>query len=156
MSFELTWMPLITITEDAVKTRLSAPELAALQNSALASGQTSPLAEITAGVVAEARGYIPTQYVLEEGDKVPDTFAHHVLAMIRYRLITRLPIGKQLLDEARQKEYDAALSFFRQVAANNIRIPQPVVESVEKSAGPSVAVVSSAPSRFNRKSLNAL
>lgn len=101
--FNMAW---ISITEDLVKTRLTGPELTALKSAATASGQTGVLADVISGVVKEWRGRMRRWHTLAAGSTVPDELEHHVLAMVRYRLFTRLPGMKGLLDELRVREYD--------------------------------------------------
>ncbi len=102
-------MAWISITEDLVKTRLTGAELTALKSAALAPGQTGVLTDVIGGVVKEWRGRIRRWHPLAAGATLPDELEHHVLAVIRYRLFTRLPGMKGLLDELRVKEYDAAM-----------------------------------------------
>lgn len=101
-------MAWIAITEHYVKTRLAGAELNALKTAALAPGQSNPLTEIIANTVQEWRGKLRRYHALETGDTVPEELAIHVLAMIRFRLITRLPGMRSLLDENRKDEWEKA------------------------------------------------
>jgi len=101
-------MAWISITEDLVKTRLTGPELSALKSAALAAGQTGVLDDVIRGVILEWRGCLRRWHPMGAGQTLPDELLHHTLAMIRYRLFTRLPGMKALLDDLRVKEYEAA------------------------------------------------
>jgi phage gp36-like protein len=114
------------ITATEVKTRLTGAELTALQTVALASGQTDPLVEIIEQVVDEVRGYISanTSNTLGASGTVPSKLISAALAIIRYRLCTRLPV-KSLLTEDRVKENEAAIRLLEQVAAGKFAIEDP-------------------------------
>jgi hypothetical protein len=125
-----------TITVENVKTRLTGAELTALQSSALASGQSDPLPEICVQVVDEVRGYIAAGgFALETGTTVPSKLLGASLAIIRYRLATRLPV-KSLLDDNRVKENEAAIRLLESVAARRFLIEEPTTASTEAIGGP--------------------
>lgn len=126
-------MPWITPSVTNVKTRLAGAELTALQTSALATGQTDPTALIIAGVVKELRGRLRNRCVLEAGDTIPDNWEHHCLAIIRYRLFTRLP-GTSFITQQRQQEYDDAVESFRQLGP--ILPDDPITVDTVAAAGP--------------------
>jgi phage gp36-like protein len=119
-------MAWITITESDVQTRLAGAELTALKSAALATGQTSPLSDIIAHVVDEMRGYIAAcaANTLGQAGTIPAKLLSAALAMIRYRLATRLPV-KSLLTEDRVKENEAAIRLLEQVAACKFAIEEP-------------------------------
>jgi len=120
-------MSWITITESNVQTKLAGAELTALKSFALASGQTSPLTEIIEQVVDEIRGYVAAcaRNTLGVAGTIPAKLLSAALAMIRYRLATRLPI-KSLLTDDRVKENEAAIRLLEQVAACKFAIEDPV------------------------------
>lgn len=107
-------MPWISLTVADVNTRLAGAELTALQSAALATGQPDPTEDIVGKVIKECRGRLRNQTRLEEGNTIPDNWAHHCLAVIRYRLYTRLPLA-QFLTAPRQREYDDAMEAFKQL-----------------------------------------
>lgn len=115
-----------TITSTNVKTRLAGAELTALQTAALATGQTDPLVDVIAQVVDEVRGYISAnpKNTLGAAATIPAKLLGAALAIIRYRLATRLP-AKSFLTEDRVKENDAAIRLLEQVAANKFAIEDP-------------------------------
>ena len=104
-----------SLTADDVLTRLAGVELEAYRTAAKADGQVDPLTEILAGVVAEVRSRIAAGSGNQLGAEgtLPDAVRHHGLAMVRFRLITRLPLR---VAEDRRKEYEDALAFLDQVA----------------------------------------
>lgn len=148
----------VELTEDDVRTRLSASELAALEGEELAEGQDSPLEDILSGVVREVRGRVAAcaSNALGDGDTIPDELLHHALAIVRYRLCTRLPGMEALLDDRRTREYDAAMSALRDVAACKFAIEQPAIESDERVAGPAVELVSSRERKATRERMEGL
>jgi len=76
--------------------------------------------------VQEVRGYIAgnPKNVLAEGETVPEECEDSALALIRFRLCSRLPVSS-LLTDARKSEKDEALTFLRDVAAGRIALVQP-------------------------------
>mgnify|MGYP003609792862 CR=1 FL=1 len=115
-----------TITSTNVKTRLAGAELTALQTAALATGQADPLIEVIADVVDEVRGYISAnpKNTLGAAATVPSKLLSATLAIIRYRLATRLP-AKAFLTQDRIDENNAAIRLLEQVAANKFAIEDP-------------------------------
>ena len=115
-----------TITSTNVKTRLAGAELTALQTSALASGQADPLIEVTANVIDEVRGYIAAnpKNTLGAASTVPSKLVSATLAIIRYRLATRLPT-KAFLTQDRVDENNAAIRLLEQVAAGKFAVEDP-------------------------------
>ena len=125
-----------TLSSENVKTRLTGPELSALQSAALASGQADPLPEIITAVIDEVRGYISAGgHALETGITVPSKLVSASLAIIRYRLATRLPV-KSLLDENRVREYQDAQKLLERVADGRFAIEEPVTETTEVQGAP--------------------
>jgi hypothetical protein len=101
-------MSWITLSVEDVKTRLTGAEVTALQSAALASGQSDPLPDIVSKTVKELRGRLRNLGTLEAGEMIPDSWAHHALAIIRHRLATRLP-ASTILTEERIAEYQDAI-----------------------------------------------
>lgn len=131
-----------TLTSSDVKTRLTGAELAALQTAALAAGQTDPLPDILAQVTSEARGYIAAnpKNSLGAAGTLPSKLLSAALAIIRYRLATRLPV-KSLLTEDRVKENEQAIRLLEQVAADKFAVEDPVsgehhVLAIEQASTP--------------------
>ena len=131
-----------TLTTENVKTRLTGSELTALQTSALADGQADPLPEIITTVVDEVRGYISAGgYTLETGTTVPSKLVSATLAIIRYRLATRLPV-KSLLDENRVREYQDAVKLLERVADGKFAIEEATTATTETIGGASPSMTS--------------
>jgi len=105
-------------------TSLTGPETAAFRTAALKGGQADPLPETIRMAVAEARGYIAgcSHNRLAAGDTVPDAMIHHVVAIVRFRMITRLGIK---VNDDREQEYKDARTYLRDVSACRIGMEQP-------------------------------
>jgi phage gp36-like protein len=131
-------MAWISITTSDVQTRLTGPELSATQQVALASGQTNPLPEIIEQVVDEIRGYIAAYggNTLGSGTTIPQKLLGAALAMIRYRLATRLPV-RSLLTQERVDENREAIRLLERVADGGFRIEEPTEADTETHAAPS-------------------
>ena len=96
------------LDETSVLSRLTDTEATALKTAATRGGQPDVVAEIIGQVVSDWRGLLRRHHVLAEGATIPSEIESHVLAEIRYRLFTRLPGMKALLDERRVAEWDEA------------------------------------------------
>ena len=130
-------MPWIPITEAMVRTRLAGAELNALQNAALGDNQTDPLPEIVAQVVDEVRGYVAAGGVtLGAGSTIPSKLQSATLAIIRYRLATRLPV-KSFLTEDRKTENADALRLLNRVADGKYAVEEPTDPDAESIGAPS-------------------
>ena len=129
-------MAWISIEEDDVKTRLAGTELSSYQTVALASGQSDPLPEIISQVVNEVRGYIAAcaSNTLGDGETIPDKLLAAALAMIRYRLTTRLPIE---VTEQRELEYKEAIRLLERVSECKFAIEEPEEADDEEISSPS-------------------
>lgn len=130
------------ITENDVLQSVSAPERDAIQTAAVDESQPLPIASVILTAVADARGRIAAYppNALSEGPTVPETLVHHVVAIIRWRLLTRLPV-KSLATEARQLEYKEALNALEAVANGKYSIEQPTSPDPEprKQIRPSIS-----------------
>lgn len=133
-----TAMSWISITEAYVRTRLSGPELTALKSAALAAGQTNPLTDIVSKTVAEWRGKLRRYHTLGDGETIPDELEIHVLSMIRYRMITRLPGMKALLDDARVDEWEKANYALNNLDEYVFEAPTTEDTSTSSSSGPRI------------------
>lgn len=133
----------IEITAADVQTRLAGAELSAYRSAGMAAGQADPLPEIISAVVNEVRGYVAAcaRNTLGAGATIPDKLKSTALAMVRYRLITRLPLT---IGEERKQEYRDALDLLREVAACRFAVEEP--ETPEESE----AIATSLPSMGTR------
>ena len=120
-------MAWISITEDDVLTRVSGPEAQAYRTAAKASGQEDPLPEVIAAVVDEVRGYVSAcrENSLGADGKIPPRLKHTALAMIRWRLINRLPIRSEALLDTRRHDNDEAIRLLQRVAECKYRVEDP-------------------------------
>ncbi|HTG44938.1 MAG TPA: phage protein Gp36 family protein [Verrucomicrobiae bacterium] len=125
------------LTATEVKTRLSGPELTALQSSALASGQADPLPDVIAQVTDEIRGYIAaaSRNTLGAAGTLPPQVRSAALAIVRWRLGGRLAVGSvgsMMQGESRRKEYEDALGLLKDIAASRFAVEQPETEGTEE------------------------
>lgn len=150
-------MSWISITEAAVQTRLSKPELSALQTVALADFQDDPLPEVIAQVVSEIRGYVSAcaRNKLGPDGTVPDELLSAAVNRIRFELATRLP-APGLLTEARKEANSAAVRLLERVAGCAFAIVQPESPADDQPAGPAVQLVSKPSRHFTRERMNGL
>lgn len=138
------------ITEADVLTSLTGPEADALRVAALKAGQDDPMTEILGTAVQEARGYIAgcKTNTLAAGDTLPDATIHHVVAIVRYRMMSRLGMK---VSEGRGQEYKDARSFLRDVSACRVGIEAPDGGSESDTSFPSATpTVKSRSRRFSR------
>ena len=141
------WRPL---TEDDILQSVSAPERDAIQTAAADPDQPLPIGAVIATAVADARGRLAAHSgnVLEEGMTLPETLVHHVVSIVRWRLLTRLPIDR-LATDARKLEYQEALKALADVAAGRYAIEQPVIADTEERVTFSPSI-SARPPKFGR------
>lgn len=133
---------------------MSSPELDAINAAAIGLGQ-DPLADITATAVNEARAHIadfPSNR-LAAGATVPERVVHHIVAIIRYRMMTRLDMS---VSEDRRAEYRAATRFFERVSEGKVAIESPTGETEATSAGGRVETLAQRPRIAGRNQLNGL
>jgi phage gp36-like protein len=126
-------MAWVEITEADVQTRLAGAELSAYRSAAKASGQADPLSEIITAVVDEVRGYIAAcdRNTLGAGTTIPSKLKSATLNLIRYRLITRLPIA---ISDERKEEYRDAINLLERVSDCRFAVEDPITESTETIA----------------------
>lgn len=99
-------MAWIELTEMEVLSRLANDEVEALKTAATNSEQPDVVSKIISMCVQEWRGLIRRHHAVSGGNTIPAELEGHVLADIRYRLFTRLPGMKALLDDRRVAEWD--------------------------------------------------
>lgn len=128
-------MPWTTLTVTHVRELLSGPELQAAQTAALATDQTDPLAGVVEQTVREVRGYVAANSANKlsaNQAEVPGNLMRTALAIVRYRLVSRLPVAS-LVTEGRRKEYEDAIALLRDVAAGRyaVDVPESVATTSE-------------------------
>lgn len=150
--------PIITmwreITEADVQGVLSAPELAAYQEAAVADGQ-NPMVDLITGVVHQARGYIADNPAnrLAEGLTLPERCIRSALHMLRPDLLTRIDL--EVSDDRRSAAREA-IRFFERVADGKVQIEQPTGAIDDSGASTQVEVVSSNERQATREKLSGL
>ncbi|WP_397379592.1 phage protein Gp36 family protein [Prosthecobacter sp.] len=151
-----------TIIIDDVKGVVSASEYNSITTASLPDGKTGTqlVEEVISNAIAEARGYIAAEAsnVLGIEGTVPDELRATLLVIVRYRIFTRLPKMKALLDDLRVKEYDEAMRKLRDVSAGNFKLVQPVTpaEPAQQAGGGSVGLVSKGKKRMRRENTGGL
>jgi len=151
-----------TISIDDVKGALSAAEYSGVTTASLPDGRTGTelVEEVIANAISEARGYIAADAsnVLGVEGTVPDELRASVLVIIRYRIFTRLPKMKALLDELRTREYDEAMRKLRDVSAGKFKLVQPVTpaDPNQQAGGGSIGLISKTKRRMSRDNLGGL
>lgn len=143
------------LTRDDVLRVLTEPETAAYESAAKGAEQ-DVIAEVLESVVNECRSAIadhaPNQ--LAAGLTLPDRALHHAVAIIRFRLLTRLDIT---VSEDRRTEYHDARKFFDAVAEGRRQIELPDgALSTEAAPGQAIEVVNSSPREMTRESMKGL
>jgi hypothetical protein len=137
------------LTADAIKGRLTKPELTALLTAAKQTEQTEAglLADAIATVTSEVRGYVSacSRNQLGADGTIPDELLSSALALLRRYLFTRLPGMKALYDQIREEETKDALQRLRDTAACKFAIVQPTAPAPasEQAGGGSISVVTS-------------
>jgi len=128
----------ILLTVDAFRSRLTSAELTALRTVQVDTHQPDPADEALRRSVEEARGYLGARPGGKLGPMrtVPPQLEGPVMDLARYRLCTRLAVGRvgsTLLPEAREQEYKDALRLLRDVAAGKYSVEDP--EDVSETLG---------------------
>lgn len=82
------------------------------------------LPDIMESAVMEARGRIAACKTnsLAEGLTLPEGVIHHVVAIIRYRLLSRIGMT---VKESREQEYKDARRFLEEVSRCKVAVPDP-------------------------------
>lgn len=109
-----------TLTEADVLAALNTAESSAYQTAVVAEGQ-DVLADITGQVVQECRAHIADCHnnTLAAGATLPERVIYHAVALIRFRMMTRLDI--EVSDDRRREQRDA-VEFFRRVSECKVAI----------------------------------
>jgi len=147
-------MSWITLTANDARSAMNAAELSAYQVAVIGVDQ-DPLADITETAVNEARGFIGDckENQLAEGLTVPERIVHHVLAIIRFRMLTRLDLT---VSDDRRTEYKDARRFLERVSECKVQIEQPVGAVDTSGASQSIELVESTTKQWTRKKQSGL
>lgn len=120
-----------TLSEDAIRSQLGGAELQALRTVQTETGQSDPLAEVVTMVIAQVRSYIPVLRAdpSRAAGLLPESLHGVAIDVARHRLATRLAVGAKaaawLNSEPRQKAYEEAISYLRDVARGLIAVESP-------------------------------
>lgn len=131
------------MTAADILTSLTNKEKVAVSTLQLGTGQADPVVETILSVVLEARSRIAARpgNSLGTGNTVPAGIIHHLIAIARYRLLSRLPIDS-LVTEARTQEYRDARKFLEDIAAGKVAIEPPVsADTTPANSSPTAEVV---------------
>lgn len=150
-------MSWITITEADVVTKLSGPELAAMQSAALKAAQVPPLPPIITEITNEIRGYVAgcAKNTLGSGATIPEELLGTAISRIRFELATRLPVTS-LLTEDRRTANANAIALLRDVARCAFAIINPETPAADQASGTSTQLVSSTTRRASSSKLKGL
>lgn len=135
-------MAWITLTSADLRNRLSDVEFSSVGEAQLAAGQTveSVLAEVFEGVVRLIRGHAARKNTLGPAGTIPDETKDAALAILRFRVFTRLPdLG--LLSDDRRTEYKDAMKLLDALGRGDFVIEAPAEASTEISAATSASEV---------------
>jgi anti-sigma factor ChrR (cupin superfamily) len=125
-------MAWVTLTEAELHGQLSAAELGLVRQSAR-PGQPDPVTAALADAVELARGYAAAVMAPGAAGTVPAQLRGAVLAIARWRVLSRLPSGKDLLTDARRVDHDEAQKLLREVAAGRFAL-DPAIGAAPASA----------------------
>jgi hypothetical protein len=130
-------MSWITITEEDLKTRLSADELAAVR-AQIGANDNDPVAGIITAVTNLVRGYVGVQYVTGDVGTIPEKLLDSALSIVCVRLLSRLPMS---ISQTRLDEKSEALKLLDQVAKGLFDIDEPEIRTTESSGltGPKIS-----------------
>ncbi|MGB1224824.1 MAG: hypothetical protein ACPHCN_11865 [Mycobacterium sp.] len=135
------------VTEDDILSALTSAEMGAYRRASVKDGQ-NPLQQAIESSVTEMRGRIAAcdRNRLAPGMTVPPEVLHHLLATIRYRFLSRLPIS---ISDERTKEFDKATAFARDVSRCDVAVEQPPAGDVSPAdySGPVSPCANPSPGR---------
>ncbi|MDR2981861.1 MAG: DUF1320 domain-containing protein [Puniceicoccales bacterium] len=145
-------MAWISLTVERVASRLTGPEMDAVESAAKDPRQPDPLKEVVEFTVNEIRGRVKAcrKNKLGPAGTIPDQLVGTALAIIRFRLLSRLPVPA-LNTPAREKEYDDAIKLLADVASCKFALEVPDELGPEQMPGGGSPHVRSRPRIFSRK-----
>ena len=124
----------ITIQLSDVFSRLTQPEVSALQTKVLGPGQTDPIGEEIVGALQEVRGYVgnaPRNLPLGSGLSIPSELKGAALSLIVVRAASRLPTKLMLTDE-RTRAASEAIALLGRVADAKFAVARPSADQLDK------------------------
>jgi phage gp36-like protein len=147
-------MSWITLTQNDLLSALNASEAAAYN--AAVTGAIDPADEIILSAVHDARGLIENApgNELAAGDTVPNRLKHQILAIVRFRILTRLDIA---VSEDRRTEYRDARRFLERVSEGKVRVEKPDgAKDTSGGVNGNIDVVDYGPDTLDRAGLESL
>lgn len=145
----------ISLTSSDLKGKLAAAEYASITTAQVQDGKTAEevVAEEISSTVAMVRGYVGARgsNTLGVGETLPDELKDAALVILRHKIFTRLPGLNRLLNEARVREYEDALSQLKDVAVGRFAVVPPETASPDQAVGQSAEVVSPKQRRQNTR-----
>ena len=146
----------ITLSSADVQQKLAADEYDAVTSASLPDGVTAAeiITDELSRTLAQVRGFVSANKsnALGDGETIPDELKDAALVIVRYKVFTRLPGMKALLDELRVKEYEEATRLLRDVSAGRFAIVPPTTPAADdEQAAPSTIETVSAPTRRNKR-----
>lgn len=149
-----------TLTEEDAMSGMTQRERDDFAKTSVGTSVTDRLLPIIKNLVAEIRGNIATwspNTLSADTTLIPPSFKGNAIALLRWKLLTSIP--GYAPGKAREKDYDTATAYFRDVAKGIIR-PEPADDAVQTKVPtekPShVEIVSSPGSRTGRSRMNGI
>ncbi|MEM0964793.1 MAG: phage protein Gp36 family protein [Verrucomicrobiota bacterium] len=146
-------MSWISITEDDIERRLTGGEFTAVREAALSDGQPDPLPEEIKSAVRRVRGSVAAcdRNKVGPDGTIPDELEDAFLAILRYKLLTRLPdVG--LISDDRRREYDDAIALLKDTARCDFAVEQPLNPEAENTTSIPSPAIHSGDRQFDRTS----
>ena len=147
-------MAWITITKDHLASTLTGPEISAIEQAALKSGQEDPIEQAIREGVDYVRGFVAAckENRMGPADTVPERLIYPTIDIIAHKVLTRVMITPKNMRHERYKE---ALATLKCVAQCDFIVEDPTPESSDPAEqtntyGP--PSISAPPARFNRQS----
>ena len=142
------------ITEEDIQGVLSAPEAAAYQSAAIASGQ-DVLADVVSAVVNQCRGYIADHPAnsLAAGLTLPERAILPALHLMRAELLTRLDCE---VSKDRAAAKADAIRFFERVSDGKVAIEPPAGATDDSGVSPRTETLNSRERLASRAKLSGL
>ena len=108
----------IQMTESDLSDGLTSAEKSAMEDLLKATGQDT-IAEDLANLTAEVRGFVAAHapnVMSADASKIPPVARRSAIAILRHDFLSRFPVGRELLTEARVMAYDNAYRTLRGIA----------------------------------------
>jgi len=126
-------MSWIALTPAHIDESLAKAELDALRSLQLTPGQVDPVPEAIARTCTQVNGYVAAQagHPVGQAGTIPEELLSSAIAIVRWRIIGRLPV-KSFATESRRKEYEDAIAELKDVATGKFAISIPADPAEEQ------------------------